>query len=454
MGTTTPVARLEAAFDGRVITPGNATYDQARQVFNGAVDRRPAAIVRPKSADDVATAIRIAAETGVELAVRSGGHSSAGHGVCDGGIVLDLAELRGLEIDPEQRTAWAGAGLTAGEYTAAAGRYDLVTGFGDTGSVGLGGLTTGGGIGYLVRAHGLTVDNLLAAEVVTADGAVLHTDAERDPDLFWAIRGGGGNFGVVTRFQFRLHPLETVLGGMLLLPATTEVVHGFMSLAEQAPEQLSVIANIMPAPPMPFVPAEYHGQLVVMGLVCYAGGPEQGEPALAPFRALAEPIADLVKPIPYAEMFPPEDPDYRPVAAIHNLLHDQVDVPVAESILEHLAKVDGMRVAQLRVLGGAAARVPNDATAYAHRDRSIMTNVAAFVDRPDDWPVRQAWVDGLAATLRQGAPAAYANFLGDDAQSRAREAYPGPTWERLRRIKREYDPENRFRLNVNIPPAD
>jgi hypothetical protein len=222
----------------------------------------------------------------------------------EGGIVLDLSQMKALDIDAEHRTAWAQTGLTAGQYTTAAGAVGLATGFGDTGSVGIGGITLGGGVGYLVRKHGLTIDDLLAAEVVTADGRLLRVDDQRHPDLFWAIRGGG-NFGVATRFQFRLHPVSTIVGGMLILPATPEVIAGFITEAQAAPEELSAIANVMPAPPMPFLPAELHGKLIVMAMLVYAGDPEAGERAVAPFRKLATPLADLVRPMPYPEIYPP-----------------------------------------------------------------------------------------------------------------------------------------------------
>src|SRR3712207_7222544 len=221
---TVSIPGLRAVFDGRVISPDDDAYDSARGVFYGDTDRHPAAIVRARDASDVSRTVSLAREGGLELAVRGGGHSPAGHGTTDGGIVLDLSGMKNIDIDVPGRTAWAETGLTAGEYTAAAGAHGLATGFGDTGSVGIGGITLGGGIGYLVRKHGLTIDDLLAAEVVTADGELLRVDAERHPDLFWAIRGGGGNFGVVTRFQYRLHQVDTIVGGMLVLPATPEVI--------------------------------------------------------------------------------------------------------------------------------------------------------------------------------------------------------------------------------------
>jgi FAD/FMN-containing dehydrogenase len=450
----TPIPELRAAFTGRVIAPQDPGYDEARTVFYGGIDRRPAVIVRPADAAEVSRVVSLARETGLELAVRSGGHSTAGHCVVDGGIVLDLSDMRALDIDPERHTAWAQTGLTSGEYTAATAAHGLATGFGDTGSVGIGGITLGGGVGFLVRKHGLTIDDLLAAEVVTADGRLLRVDVGTHPDLFWAIRGGGGNFGVATRFQFRLHQVDTIVGGMLFLPATPDVIHSFMAEAEAAPEELSTIANVMPAPPMPFVPEEHHGRLVIMALLCYAGPTEAGERAVAPFRSLATPIVDMVRPMPYPEIYLPEEDDYHPTAVGRTMFVDSIDRDVAEAILAYLRASDAtIRVAQLRVLGGAMARVPADATAFAHRGSRIMVNVAAFYDGPEDRPVREAWVTDFAAALRQGDSGAYVNFLGDEGEARIRDAYPGATWGRLAAIKARYDPSNLFRLNQNIPPA-
>jgi FAD/FMN-containing dehydrogenase len=451
--TAIELPRLRAAVDGRVITPEDAGYDQARTLFYGGFDQRPAAIVRPADAAQVAQVVDLARDGGLELAVRCGGHSNAGHSLSDGGIVLDLSELTGVEIDPEARTAWAQGGLTAGAYTAAVQAHGLVTGFGDTASVGIGGLTLGGGVGYLVRRHGLTADSLLAAELVTADGRLLHTDAETHPDLFWAIRGGGGNFGVATRLKFRLHPLDGIVGGLLLLPATAQVIADFMAATEAAPEELSGIAAVMPAPPMPFVPADRHGQLVIMAMLCWAGDAEAGQRALAPFRDLAEPIADLLQPMPYAGMFPPEEGEFHPTAVAHTMFMDTVDRQAADAIVEQLEASDApVRVVQLRALGGAMARVPAEATAFAHRHSRIMVNVAAFYDGPADRDRRQTWVDGVAAALHQRDDGAYVNFLGDEGPDRVRAAYPGPTWDRLVEVKRRYDPGNLFRRNQNIPP--
>jgi len=327
-------------------------------------------------------------------------------------------------------------------------------GFGDTGSVGISGITLGGGIGYLVRKHGLTIDNLLAAEIVTADGRRLQVDAGTSPDLFWALRGGGGNFGVVTGLQYRLHPLASIVGGILVLPATPETVAGFIAAAEAAPDELSTIANVMPAPPMPFLPEDVHGRMVILATMAYAGDPAAGEAVYAPFRALAAPLADLIREMAYPEMFPPEDDSYHPIALAHTLFLDRVDRPVATTIIEHLQASEApFRFAQLRVLGGAMARVPADATAFAHRASRILAVVGAFYETADERERRAAWLAELLGAIRQGDQGAYVNFLNDEGRARVRAAYPGPTWDRLAAVKATYDPTNLFRRNQNIPPA-
>lgn len=369
--------------------------------------------------------------------------------------MLDLSAMRDLQIDVKERTAWAEAGLTASEYTTAATAHGLATGFGDTGSVGIGGITLGGGVGYLVRKYGLTIDDLLAAEVVTADGQALHVDPKNHPDLFWALRGGGGNFGVVTRFKFRLHDIKSVYGGMLFLPATAETISSFITLAEAAPEELSAIANVMGAPPMPFLPPEYHGKMLIMAMLVYIGDAESGERAIAPFQALATPVADMIKPMQYPEIYPPEDPSYHPLGASRTMFVDSIDRRVAEFILERLQSSTAMmKVAQLRVLGGAMARVPVDATAFAHRKSRIMVNLAALYQNPQEKAKHEAWVSDFAAKLEQSDHGAYVNFLGDEGTDRIRAAYPGSTWDRLVAIKTRYDPTNLFHLNQNIPPAN
>ncbi|MDQ3688505.1 MAG: FAD-binding oxidoreductase [Chloroflexota bacterium] len=453
---TISIPQLRTHVRGTVIAPDDPGYDEARTIVSGEFDRRPGVIVRVADADDVAHVVKLARDTHTELAVRSGGHSGAGHSASEGGIVLDLRGMTAIEIDVEGRTAWAEAGLTAGEFTTAAAAHGLAVGFGDTATVGLGGITLGGGVGYLVRKHGLTIDNLLAAEIVTADGKLLHVDGDTHPDLFWGIRGGGGNFGVATRFKYRLHPLEGIVGGILVLPATPDTVAEFMSAADAAPDELSTIANVMTCPPMPFVPEEHHGGIVILAMLTYAGSAENGERAMAPFRALAEPLADLVRPMTYPEMFPPQEGegDYHPTAAARTMFVDSIDRAAAEMLLERLKASDApMRVAQLRVLGGAMARVSADATAFAHRGSRIMVNVAAFYEGAADRAGRQAWVDDLAEALHQGDDGAYVNFLGTDGEERIRAAYPGATWDRLSEIKDRYDPTNLFRMNQNIAPT-
>jgi FAD/FMN-containing dehydrogenase len=451
---TLSIQELRTAFPSGVIAPGDAEYDSARTVFYGGIDHYPAVIIRVRNAEEIARVIVLARDSGMELAIRSGGHSVLGHCVSDGGIVLDLSQMRGLQIDVQNQTAWAEAGLTAGEYTSAAGAHNLATGFGDTGSVGIGGITLGGGVGYLVRKYGLTIDDLLAAEIVTADGKLLRADSKSNPDLFWAIRGGGGNFGVVTRFQFRLHKVDSVFGGMLFLPATADSIASFISLAESAPDELSTIANVITAPPMPFIPKEYYGNPVIMGMLVYVGDIATGEKVIAPFRSITAPLADMIRPMKYPEIYQPEQEGYHPVAASRTMFVDSIDRDVVKTILKYLTSSNAnMAAAQLRVLGGAMARVPVDATAFAHRNSRIMINVAALYDQPSQKADHEAWATKFAAALQQGDTGAYVNFLSDQGEEALRAAYPTKTRERLAAIKAQYDPTNLFRLNQNIMPA-
>ena len=455
--TQDPTEQLRGELHGRVVTPSDADYDALRRVMDGGSDRRPAVIARVADADDVATVIRSARDSGLELAVRSGGHSGAGHSTTDGGIVLDLRELNAVEIDVRGRTAWVGSGATAGAVTAALAEHGLAVGFGDTGSVGVGGITTGGGIGYLVRKHGMTIDAVRAAEVVTADGALHVVDAEHEPDLFWAIRGGGGNVGVVTRVQFALQPVAAIVGGMMILPATPEAVAAFIAAADAAPDELSTIANVMPCPPMPFVPDELHGTIVNMALMCYAGeaGPD-ADAVYAPFRALG-PLADMVQPGTLPAMYAGEGEEGGEmppmVVAVRTMFTDHVDLATATTIVEAVtASNSPMRAVQLRVLGGAMARVAPEATAFAHRTAPIMAIVVAMIESDEVRAQREDWVVDLASALDQGVPGAYVNFIGDEGAERVHDAYPPATWERLASIKARYDPENLFRLNQNVPP--
>jgi FAD/FMN-containing dehydrogenase len=290
--------------------------------------------------------------------------------------------------------------------------------------------------------------------LVTADGRHLRADAKENSDLFWAIRGGGGNFGVATRFQFRLHELPQFTGGILVLPATAETIAGFTAESMAAPNELSTIGNVMPASHLPFLPKELHDQLVLFAFIAFAGDDAPAQRAIGRFRALAEPLADMVKPGPYLSMYPPENPDYRPKAVGRTLFVNAIDKAAAETILTHLKKSDAeMRVAQIRVLGGALAQVPADATAYAHRMQPILVNVAAFYTSDADREVRKVWATEFRKTLQPNEDSAYVGFLTDDGQDRIDAAYPPATAERLRQIKTKYDPTNLFKLNQNIVAA-
>jgi hypothetical protein len=436
---------------GRIIIPDDADYEKTRKVFAGGIDKKPKMIVRVADAIDVQKTITFAKENNLELAVRSGGHSALGLCSVDDGVVIDLRDMKKLEINQQEKTAWAETGLTASEVTTELDKHNFVLGFGDTGSVGIGGITLGGGSGFLVRKFGLTIDNLLAAEIVTAEGKILQTDKDNYPDLFWAIRGGGGNFGVVTKFKYKLHELRECYGGLLFLPATADVIAGYAKIAHDAPDELSTIINIMPTPPMPFVPAEYHGKLSIMALIMYAGDPKEGEKVIAPIRALAKPVADMVKPMRYKDIFFPEDDSYHPLAVARNLHFHAIDHELAEKCIAHLNALNApMKALQLRFLGGAMSRIPVDDTAYAHRSNEIMANVAAFYTTAEEKVERQTWAKEFLKLLDQGDPSVYVNFLGEDDFDRIKNAYTETTWNRLVTIKKKYDASNFFHNNINI----
>lgn len=438
-------------FSGNIFQEGDRGYDEARAVFYGGIDSKPEVIIQVKNSQEVVKVIMLAKESNLPLAIRSGGHSTAGHSTADKGIVLDLRLLKGIEIDAESRTVWAESGLTARELSKEADKYNLAIGFGDTGSVGIGGITLNGGIGFLVRKFGLAIDNLLAAEVVTANGDVLQVDENNHSDLFWAIRGGGGNFGVVTKFKFKLNPIDKVIGGMLILPATPESITNFMSKCMNAPDELSAIANVMPCPSMPFVPQEFHGTIVIFALVMYAGTGKKADEEIAKLKEVETPIADMIKEMRYPDIFMPDDPNYHPTAAAYTMYMKYVDIPTATTILDKLKESDAkMRVVQMRALGGAMGRIANEKTAFAHRNSKIMVNIAAFYGE-NDRQVREEWVSSVSKALHQGDEGAYVGFLGNEGVSRVRDAYPSNTWEKLKVIKKKYDQNNLFRLNQNIP---
>ncbi len=438
---------------GRVVIPGDPDYDETRRV-TVPVDVRPPLIARPVDAADVASVIGFAREEGLEIAVRSGGHSAAAHSTTATGVVVDLRDMHEIAIDSATLTVRAQTGLAAVDLTSAVGREGMVIGFGDTGSVGIGGITLGGGIGYLSRKYGMTIDNLLEVELVTANGEVMLVNADSDPELFWALRGGGGNFGVATSFRYALQRLPQVVGGLLILPATAQSIAAWVAESAAAPDELTTIGNVMKCPPMPFVPDDVVGTPVIMGIVCYAGEPAAAEPVLARLRDIAKPVADMLKPMAYAEIYPPEDPDYRPTAESINMFTRNVGVEQAQALLDLIAASDSqMCGAQLRVHGGAIARVPADATAFAHRAAPLMVNVFCFYEGEEDRPRRAAWVQDVRAALDTGVPGVYVNFLGDEGPDRLRAAYPGATWDRLGAVKARVDPHNVFQRNHNIQPA-
>lgn len=450
--TSIPFDLLRSRVRGEILVAGDEGYATGVPGFYGGPARQPGAVVRPHDADDVAAVVRLAGEHRLELAVRSGGHSILGHSSTDGGVLLDLGSLRALDIDPAAGTVWADAGVRAGGLTAALAEHGLVVGFGDAPSVGIGGITLGGGIGYLSRVHGMTIDNLLAAEIVTADGRVRRVDADHEPELFWALRGGGGNFGVVTRLQFRAHRLGPIMAGMLVLPATTDVIAGVAALTGAAEDELGVIANVMVAPPMPAFPTSLHGRLVVVMLLAHAGDLDAGRATVDRLRGLAEPLFDDVKERPYAELFDDEGEEFHPRVVTHTFYRDHLDDVTATEILGQLAASPAaMAAVQLRPLGGAIDRIAPDATAYAHRGRRFMVNVAAMAMHQDPLDAEQAWVDTAAAALREpGVDGAYVNFHGVDDDIAA--IYPPATLRRLVAVKRRYDPDNLFRRNHNVAP--
>lgn len=446
---------LDSALAGDVVEPSHERFAETRHAFYGEYERHePHAIAQVADASDVARVVVFAQDHALPLAIKAGGHSILGHSSPKAAMVIDLSRLKGLDIEVEDRTAWAGGGLLAGEYTTEVAKHGLVTGFGDTPTVGITGLTLGGGVGFLHRKLGLTLDSVLGAEIVTADDEVRLIDEEHDPDLFWAIRGGGGNFGVITRLHYRLHPLGDVLGGMIILPATPRVVTDFVDLTREASDDLSVIGGVAMAPPLPFLPEEVHGQLVILGLMVHAGDPDTAELEVGRFRKLATPLVDTLQVMPYPAMFEGEAGPPQPYAiAGRSFFTDDLTVEDAEAGIDGLRTSSApMSVIQVRVLGGAVARVPNDATAFAHRSRPMILNVASAFEEPGQRPEHEAWVTALRERLQRGERGANPNFHGDDSVEAVREIYPGETWERLVEVKTKYDRDNVFAMNHNIPP--
>ncbi len=458
MATSTNVQDLRAALRGEVIAPDDAGYDAARAVWNAMIDRRPAAIAACADAADVARAVGFARDNGLLLSVRGGGHNVSGTAVCDGGLMIDLSAMNDVTVDPERRTARVGGGATLAEMDRATQAHGLAAPGGVVGSTGVGGLTLGGGFGWLSRLHGLAVDNLIEVEIVLADGRIVAANETDHADLFWGVRGGGGNFGVATAFTFRLHPVgPDVLFGPTVyrLEDAADVLRHYRAFTATAPRACCVWADLLTAPPFPFLPPEAHGTKVLSLLQCFAGDIEEGERVLAPLSGYGNPLGDAVMARPFVEaqalldeVYAKGMRNYWASANCHDLSDTVIDALVARAATMPTPQSD-MLICQL---GGAIGDVADDATAYPHRDVSYaLTPGARWADAADD-DACVAWTRETGAILRRVAEAgAYVNFIAEGS-GRERDAY-GANYERLARIKRAYDPSNLFRMNQNVEPA-
>ncbi len=439
---------FRASLSGQVVLPGDADYDDARKVWNGMIDRRPALIARCAGIGDVSRAIRFARNQNLLLAVRGGGHNVTGAGTCDGGLVIDLSPMKAVQVDSERRTARVEPGATWKDFDEEAQQYGLATTGGLISSTGVAGFTLGGGIGWLVRKHGLACDNLISAEVVTADGQLVRANASENPDLYWGLRGGGGNFGVVTAFEFALHPVATVVGGVVAhpLPSAREVLHFYRHFIATAPEELTTLVNFATTP---------EGHQIIGIAACYAGPVEQGAEVMRPLKAFGPPAMDMMGPLPYTALQQANDPrapagwqNYWKAAFLRDLSDEAID-----AIIEYATHVTSpLSMIHLHQLGGAMNRVAANATAFGHRDSEFVVNIIGMWQEPGDNQQHIDWARGLFAALEPHAHGAYINFLGDEGQERVRAAY-GPNYARLVALKNKYDPTNLFRLNQNIRPG-
>jgi FAD/FMN-containing dehydrogenase len=455
--STLAVDTLREQVRGDVISADDEGYEDARRVYNAMIDRKPLVVVRAQNAGDVIAAVHAAREHGLDLAIRGGGHSVPGFGTCDGGIVIDLSRMRGVRVDPGTSTARAEGGATWGDFNAATYPFGLATTGGIISTTGVAGLTLGGGIGYLTRGFGLSLDNLLSADVVTADGRFVVASEREHADLFWALRGGGGNFGVVTSFEFALHPVKDIYGGPMFyeLSEVGNVLRFFREYIADAPEQLGAFPAFQIAPPLPFIPEDRHGDTFIAMVACWAGPLEEGEAALKPFHDAAPVVAEHVGPMPYPALnsafdalVPPGLQHYWKASFVKELTDDAIsahevhgpDVPVVNSTM-HIYPING-----------AAHRVAPDATAFAYRDASFATVIAGMWPEPSQNDVNTAWVRTYyEATAPHSEQGGYINFMAGDDQARIKANYKG-NYERLADIKRAYDPGNLFHLNQNIAP--
>jgi FAD/FMN-containing dehydrogenase len=455
----TTIAELREQVRGPVVEPGDDAYDELRRVHNGMHDRRPALIVRAASTADAVAVVNYAREAGVDLAVRGGGHSAPGFGTSDGGVVLDLGLINNVFVDPTKKTARAGGGATWGDFNHATNAFGLATTGGIISTTGVGGLTLGGGIGHLTRGCGLSCDNLVSAEVVTADGRILTASEYNNEDLFWALRGGSGNFGVVTSLELALHDVGTIYGGPMLFEVADApaIMRAYDDYIQQAPEQLGAFFGWQMAPPLPFIPEDRHGDLFCAMVTCWSGRPEQGEQAIKPFRDVAEVKAELVGQMPYPALNAAFDGLYPKGIRQYWKADYVLDLPdeAIAAHVEHGARTPTVAsTMHLYPINGAAARVGPDETAFGHRDARYVMNIAAFWPDPADDEADIRWVRDYYADLHpySGTDGGYVNFMSADDAERAPENY-GRTYERLRTVKAAYDPANLFHLNQNFAPA-
>jgi FAD/FMN-containing dehydrogenase len=457
---TTGFEALRASIRGPVICPGDAGYDEVRTIWNGAIDRRPACIARCSGVADVVQAVSFAREHDMLVAVRSGGHGVAGHALCDGGLVIDLSTMKGIRVDAAARTARAEAGVLWGELDRETQLHGLATVGGIVTHTGIAGLTLGGGIGWLMRKYGATVDNLLSADLVTAGGQVVTASEEDNADLFWAIRGGGGNFGIVTSFEYRLHAVgPTVLAGPIFHPLerAPETLRFYRHFAAAAPEELTTIFELGVAQPLPFLPAEVHGKPILMVGACYAGEPKEGLEVVRALKEFGDPIADMLEPKPYLalqSMFDPFVPHgwhrYWKSVELPPLTDDAID-----TLVEHASgQTSPNSYCIVFQLGGAVSRVKESDSAYSQRDAAYNVNINA-VWTPEDTggELHTAWANDFFDAMQPHARGGvYVNFLGDEGTERVRAAYGAERYARLTELKRTYDPTNLFRVNQNIAP--
>jgi FAD/FMN-containing dehydrogenase len=452
------IASLTAALRGRLLSPGSADYDAARTIWNAMIDRRPAIIARCATAEDVAVAVQFAAAHDLLVSVRGGGHGIAGNAVCDGGMMIDLSAMNDVHVDPQARTARVGPGATLAALDRATQAYGLATPVGINSTTGVAGLTLGGGFGWLSRSLGLSIDNLLSADIVLASGARITANPVEHPDLFWAIRGGGGNFGVVTSFEFRLHPVgPEVLSGLVIHPlaAARDVLRFYRDFLKAAPDQFACWFVMRQAPPLPFLAPEWHGKEILALAMCYAGAVEDGTTVAQPLRAFGHPVADVVGPNPFTAWQAILDPLLAPGARNYWKSHDFLGLEdgLIDVLIEHTRSLpDPQCEIAVAQLGGAVSRVAADATAYTHRDAQHVMNVHGRWSDPAKDAACIAWARRLfeaAAPFATGG--AYVNFMTQDEGGRVAAAY-GSNYERLVALKGQYDPQNTFRLNQNIGP--